>query len=156
MEPVNRRYTNEEVSAIVRRALSGSGAGDTIGYEDLEEIARQAGISPRSLELAIDQQETEGELDAARDQWRKKEKSDFFGHLRAYLIVNGMLLIMNLLTSPGYIWVMWPMLGWGIGLAFHASAAFWPGEDSVEKGARRILRRRQRQRRRHEERYDEV
>lgn len=150
-----RRFTNEEVSAIVRRALSGSGPGDTIGYEDLEEIARQAGISPRNLELAVEQQETDGEMEAAREQWRKRRKDGFFGHLRAYLIVNGVLLLMNLITSPGYMWVVWPVLGWGIGLAFNASEAFWPSQDTIEKGARGILRRRERKRRRREERYDE-
>ena len=34
-------------------------------------------------------------------------------------IVNGGLLAINLLSSPGHWWFYWPMLGWGIGLAAH-------------------------------------
>jgi len=43
----------------------------------------------------------------------------FLGHLGPYIIVIGMLGVINLLTSPDYPWVIWPALGWGVGLAFH-------------------------------------
>jgi hypothetical protein len=44
-------------------------------------------------------------------------------HLGAYLSVNAMLIVIWLLTSPGgYFWPMWPMMGWGIGLASHGMA----------------------------------
>jgi biotin-(acetyl-CoA carboxylase) ligase len=45
----------------------------------------------------------------------------FFQHLGPYVIVIGMLAIINLLTSPSYPWFLFPALGWGIGLAIH----FW-------------------------------
>jgi hypothetical protein len=41
-------------------------------------------------------------------------------HLFTYLAVNTLLAIINLTFSPGYLWVIWPILGWGIGLASHA------------------------------------
>jgi hypothetical protein len=28
------------------------------------------------------------------------------------------------MTSPGYQWFWWPMLGWGIGMVFHAYGVF--------------------------------
>jgi hypothetical protein len=44
-------------------------------------------------------------------------------HLGAYLSVNVMLIVIWLLTTPGgYFWPMWPMMGWGIGLAAHGMA----------------------------------
>ncbi|MEM2909762.1 MAG: 2TM domain-containing protein [Nitrososphaerota archaeon] len=43
----------------------------------------------------------------------------FLSHLAAYVIVNVFLVFINLYTYPTAIWFVWPLLGWGIGLAFH-------------------------------------
>lgn len=42
----------------------------------------------------------------------------FLAHLGPYVIVIGILGFINLMTSD-YPWVLWPALGWGVGLAFH-------------------------------------
>jgi hypothetical protein len=49
-----------------------------------------------------------------------KIKVEFRIHLFTYLAVNTLLGIINMTLSPGYVWVIWPILGWGIGLASHA------------------------------------
>ncbi len=44
-------------------------------------------------------------------------------HAVIYILINLMLVIINLLTFSGRIyWFMFPMLGWGTGLAMHATA----------------------------------
>ncbi|MCE9532262.1 MAG: 2TM domain-containing protein [Planctomycetes bacterium] len=49
-------------------------------------------------------------------------------HLAVYLAVNALLIIINLATSSGYLWFLWPLFGWGLGLLAHAAATFWlPG-----------------------------
>jgi hypothetical protein len=58
----------------------------------------------------------------ARKQVRKER--EFYSHLASYLIVNAFFVALNLLTDPGSIWFIFPMLGWGIGLASHASSVF--------------------------------
>lgn len=51
------------------------------------------------------------------------EKS-FRAHATSYLLVMALLVTIWLLTTPGgYFWPVWPMLGWGIGLASHGLAA---------------------------------
>ncbi|MEI7554771.1 2TM domain-containing protein [Candidatus Chlorohelix sp.] len=55
---------------------------------------------------------------------RVKAKIGFYWHLASYVIVNGMLIAIYLLTTMPvgglyYPWFVWPMLGWGIGLLFH-------------------------------------
>ena len=45
-------------------------------------------------------------------------------HAAVYGLVITGLLLLNLLTSPGYLWFLWPLFGWGIGLAAHALAVF--------------------------------
>jgi hypothetical protein len=48
----------------------------------------------------------------------------FYIHATVYGAVNVGLLLLNLLTSPGYLWFLWPLVGWGIGLAAHGLAVF--------------------------------
>lgn len=55
---------------------------------------------------------------------RVLEIKGFYQHLVSYLIINAALLVINLLTSPQYLWFLWPLVGWGIGLAFHALSVF--------------------------------
>jgi len=140
----SRRFGNDEVSHIVRRALT-RGGNDTISYDELEEIARHSGISADDLRAAIDEQETEGELDEAKATWIRRRRAKFYDHLRCYLIVNGVLFLINLMTAS-YLWVIWPILGWGMALAFDASDTFFVSEERLERGARRLLRRQARQR----------
>ena len=41
-------------------------------------------------------------------------------HFIVYLAVNALLIVINLLTTPGTYWFYWPLLAWGIGIAGHA------------------------------------
>ena len=56
---------------------------------------------------------------------RLKKKRDFRTHLRAYLLVNGFLwlvwgVVYAAADGPWFPWPVFPLFGWGIGLAFHA------------------------------------
>jgi hypothetical protein len=44
--------------------------------------------------------------------------------VNCYIALVVFLLVINLLTSPGYLWVVWPALGMGIGLFFQGLDAF--------------------------------
>ncbi len=48
----------------------------------------------------------------------------FYGHLTQYVVIIGGLAIFNLFKSPNYLWVIWPALGWGLGLMFHGMRVF--------------------------------
>ncbi len=48
----------------------------------------------------------------------------FYANLASYLAVIFGLLILNLLTNPGYFWVIWPALGWGLGIVMHGLSVF--------------------------------
>ena len=64
--------------------------------------------------------------DLTESQARKQAKKEraFYGHLASYVAVMSGLAVLNLLTSPGNWWVIWPLLGWGIGLASDAASTF--------------------------------
>ncbi len=55
-----------------------------------------------------------------RSKKRVEARIGFYIHLFVYLAVNTVLIIINITTFPEYYWFKWPLLGWGIGLLFHA------------------------------------
>ncbi|MFZ2898377.1 MAG: 2TM domain-containing protein [Saprospiraceae bacterium] len=76
---------------------------------------------------------------------RVKDVKEFYTHLWAFILCNIFLIALNLLISPGFMWSFIPLLGWGIGLAFHTFEVFgYPGmgrnweERMLEKEARKI------------------
>lgn len=137
----NQRYNEDEVSRIIRTALMDGDADGTISHEELIDIAMKSGVHPEKLEQVLRDQESSRELDDAKDLWMKRHRQDFHNHLRSFVIVNGVLIMMNLMTSR-YPWVLWPIMGWGIGLLFHASDTYFVSQDRIEKGARKILKKR--------------
>jgi hypothetical protein len=57
--------------------------------------------------------------------WQDK---GFRYHLIIYAVVNALLIIINLSTSPDKLWFYWPLLGWGIGLAAHGFGVYRRGD----------------------------
>ena len=63
-------------------------------------------------------------------------------HAATYLIVNGLLFLLDLVTGSGW-WFYWPLFGWGIGLALHATSVFggWADGSAEEREIRRYMER---------------
>lgn len=66
-----------------------------------------------------------------RAKKRVGAKLGFYIHLIAYMTVGIILIIINLSTPSDYLWFIWPLLGWGIGVLFHALAIFVFSEKSA-------------------------
>ena len=59
---------------------------------------------------------------------RVKKVKDFYNHLGTWLFFAGFFVLLNFLTSKGSFWAIWPIMGWGIGVAMHALSVFgFPG-----------------------------
>ena len=56
-----------------------------------------------------------------------KREASFYRHLTSFVLVNAFLVALNLFTSPGHFWAIYPLLGWGIGLASDAFGTFGSG-----------------------------
>ena len=56
---------------------------------------------------------------------RVNEIRGFYTHLGVYLLINAMLFLINITTSPDMLWFFWPLFGWGLGVAMHAVYDFW-------------------------------
>lgn len=59
-------------------------------------------------------------IEAWKELEVKRARSGFLSHLVAYVVINVFLVFVNLWIDPSVIWFVWPLAGWGIGLAFHA------------------------------------
>ncbi|GIF45331.1 2TM domain-containing protein [Actinoplanes xinjiangensis] len=52
---------------------------------------------------------------------RLRKRRELQTHLLAFTLVNLFLITIWFLTTPGgFFWPMFPLFGWGIGIAFHA------------------------------------
>lgn len=79
------------------------------------------------------------ELAYAKAAIRVKELKGFYGNLTSYCLVISFLAVLNLLTSPEYLWFLWPMLGWGIGIVAHAATTFGIGKEWEEKKINQLM-----------------
>ena len=55
---------------------------------------------------------------------RAEAKYGFFVHVAVYVAVMVLLVIVNLVTSLGDIWFIWPLIGWGFAVALHGLRVF--------------------------------
>src|SRR4051794_7461137 len=51
----------------------------------------------------------------------RDERRAFADHLRSYLSVMALLVVIWAFTGMGYFWPIWPIVGWGVGIASHAN-----------------------------------
>jgi signal transduction histidine kinase len=111
---------------------------------------RKYGVSADALDPAKNQPpppqfKTDAERQAyERARRRASAEAGFYVHLMWYGVVMGFLFFINLLTSPGYQWWLFPAAGWGFGLASHFSAVFgwrWIHERVFEPAIAREVQR---------------
>ena len=69
--------------------------------------------------------------DYEKARGRAKAKYGFYVHAVVYAAVIGLLLFINLATSSGNLWVIWPLLGWGVFLALHGAKVFLGADNSA-------------------------
>jgi uncharacterized membrane protein len=64
---------------------------------------------------------------------RLRRKRGFQIHLLVYVLVNIFLIGIWAVTGAGFLWPIFPLLGWGTGLAFHAWGVYAPHVPSEER-----------------------
>ena len=75
----------------------------------------------------------------ARAKKRVEELKGFYGNLTAYSIVIPALAFINYTTFWGFQWFWFPLLGWGMGLSFHAFGVFGYGKTWEERKIQEII-----------------
>ena len=82
---------------------------------------------------------TEEDMAYARAKKRVEQLKGFYGNLTSYCIVIPTLALINYNTFWGFQWFWFPMLGWGLGLSFHAFGVFGYGKSWEERKIQEIL-----------------
>lgn len=66
-----------------------------------------------------------------------KERRDFQTHLLVYVLVNGLLMGIWAMSSPGaFFWPLFSIAGWGIGVVLHGWGAYFnsgPHEAQIQR-----------------------
>ena len=75
---------------------------------------------------------------------RVKELKDFYNNLITYAVINALLIIINLLTSPKTLWFFWVTIFWGIAVLLHAAKVFllrgrFLGEEWEKKKIKKLM-----------------
>ncbi len=116
-------YSNQDVQQILRRASLLQGT-DAISPEQLAELAAEVGIPVEVLRQAEQDwlKEQQGQQQQALRQ--AGQRLGFRLHLIPYIAVSLLLVVINLTTTPRIFWSLYPILGWGMGVAMHGTYVF--------------------------------
>jgi hypothetical protein len=95
------------------------------------------------------------EQDPAMEKARARahELKDFYKHLITYILVCGLLVVIDLAdrdvgagTFLGLNWAYWPIIGWGIAVVIHALSVFLPFRGWEERKTMQLYEKEQRRR----------
>ena len=119
-----------EIAGLSVRTIQRIERGQTPSAESLKALAavlevdfgalREAHMTPAASPSSAQGVSAEEALALAR----VRELKGFYMHVVQYVVIIAFLAVVNLLTSPRYLWVGWAALGWGLGLAMHGLRVF--------------------------------
>jgi transcriptional regulator with XRE-family HTH domain len=117
-----------ELSGLSVRTIQRLERGQTASVESLKALGAVFEVDFSDLrEPAMQMQMSEGgnvSVDEALAFAQVRKIKGFYVHLVQYAIVIAALTILNIVTSPHYLWVVWVALGWGVGILAHALVVF--------------------------------
>jgi len=118
-----------DASGLSVRTVQRIEAGEPASTETLKSLAAVfevdfSTLNPEPAMNTTSLNPTEQQEKDAFDHVRKLR--GFYLHLMKYVIVCLGLLLINLMSSPHTLWVVWVALGWGLGLLLHAFRVFRP------------------------------
>jgi len=117
----DQSYADDEVRAIIERALKEDAPASTLSHDDLLSIGAGVGLSPAAIESAA-RDVTEARLTTtATKRIVSRRRRALAAHALVYVAVNALLFLVNFLTTPGEWWVLFPIFFWGLALAVHAA-----------------------------------
>lgn len=131
MQP--KRYSEEDTRRILQDALEHQSNETEFSHDQLVEMAEELGVSPESLAIAEEKWLSETKIDEELLEFNRHRRQQFNYQLMSYGIVMTFLFFINLFTSPEFFWVVFPLLGWGMGLAFQFAELRQIGGEKYEK-----------------------
>lgn len=122
MQRFEHEPTEEDAEQILM--LAARKTTDAAQVRDrMRRAAAELGISEADLEAAEREFLAQKAQSEELEEYREYRLRGWKSHLISYVCVNLMLFAINMLTSPREIWFIFPLLGWGIGMAIHTAGA---------------------------------
>jgi hypothetical protein len=136
-----RKYSDEDVRAILDRALSRDASGtDGLSHADLLSVGEQVGVSADAMSKAADEVQAAKLERGASAAVLARRRRWLTAHAGVFAIVNGLLYAVNAATTPGQWWVLFPVFFWGLALLLHTGLTFGvaPSPRALERERRRL------------------
>jgi hypothetical protein len=128
----DRRFTDEEVGEIIRLAsrLDDSVMGAPqpgLSLDDVVRIAGELGIPESVVAEAVARQATSSKWDRRLGRLRRAWRATLRIHLFVYATTIGGIGLIDLAEGGGFDFVQYPMVGWGVLLAWHGGLTWLLG-----------------------------
>jgi hypothetical protein len=129
--PDSRRYNDEDVQAIIQRALKeqGPAKGDLM-HADLLSIGEQVGLPAEAIERAAHEVVEARRATEATQRVTSSRKRWLAAHAAVFVVINALLFAVNALTTPGEWWFLFSVFFWGLALGAHTAFALGAGVSS--------------------------
>lgn len=134
---LNRSWSQEhlaEISGLSTRTIQRIERGQNPSLESLKSLAAVFEIDVSELskvfnvieELPMNDKQVDLQVSPTETEAMEyvKDIKGFYSHAIKYVVVISILIIIDLVTTPGKFWFYWPALGWGIGLFMHGMSVF--------------------------------
>ena len=126
-------YRSEDAQQILHIAIAKQAEAGELTRTQLYEIAAELNIAPSDMQAAEQEWQIRRGESTERQAFDLQRRQRFQRRFARFAIVNGFLLLLNLLLSGGLGWSLYILLGWGVGVALDAWKTFQlSGEDYEE------------------------
>lgn len=143
---MEKRYSEHDVQEILNRAVRLDSSRGSSTRESLERAAEELGLTPEALAQAEEQWEREKQDQEEFLAFMAYQRKGYYSNLFMYLIFIPFFLFLDLSKDGQLNWALYPILGWGLGVAIHTVGVFsrkshWFDEQFQEwKAAKKVGR----------------
>jgi transcriptional regulator with XRE-family HTH domain len=118
-----------EFSGLSVRTIQRIERGQPAGLESLKSLAAAFDVELNTINGESDMPTnnhaaTSHHLDEEAAILYVRDLKSFYTNLATYIFLIPCLWALNLYVSPGYLWIGWVIMGWGIGIVFHGLTVF--------------------------------
>ena len=125
---IDRGWSQEtlaELSGLSVRTIQRVERGGRASLDSMTALANAFDVSINDLSTETEMYQ-QNAIDPREEQVLEhvRDIKGFYQHAIWYGVTNLILAVANLIWFPGQFWVLWCLLGWGLGLASHGLAVF--------------------------------
>ncbi|HBE59859.1 MAG TPA: hypothetical protein DDW56_20820 [Cyanobacteria bacterium UBA11366] len=136
-------YRSEEIQQILNLAIARQASGEDFSRSQLVEIAAELGISPEKLDLAEKEWLLQQEAQQKHREFNIYRRRQLQQSFAKYVIVNGFLVAINLLSAGSLSWSLYILLFWGLGLGLRTWSTYQLEGDEYEQAFQKWYRKQQ-------------